>query len=72
MSDISSSTPLEHLFARKDAIEHEMRAISSRLTAPSQPGLRGALVDAEGFPIGGCDLYAVRVDRGRYRSTLVA
>ena len=60
----SLSTP--DLFERREAMEIEMRAISARLSAPDAPGLRGRLVDAEGFPIAGCDLYAVRADRGRY------
>jgi len=47
-------------------MEQEMSAISARLSASDAPGLRGSLVDPEGFPIAGCDLYAVRADRGRY------
>lgn len=57
---------LDDLVKRRNAMELEMQAISARLTAPGAPGLRGRLVDDEGFPIAGCDLYAVRADRGRY------
>ena len=53
------------LFAERDAIEAEMAAISQRLAATGL-GLRGSLVDAEGFPAAGVDLYAVRTDRQRY------
>jgi len=56
----------DDLVERRKAMELEMQAISARLTAPGAPGLRGRLVDDDGFPIAGCDLYAVRADRGRY------
>ena len=54
------------LYAERETLESEMASISERLSAPGAPGLRGALVDREGFPIPGVDLYAVRADRGRY------
>lgn len=58
---------IKALFAEREAMEAEMAAIAQRLTsAPGSPGLRGPLVDAEGFPVSGVDLYAVRGDRGRY------
>ena len=47
--------------------EETARRIYERLQEGSSAGdLRGALTDADGFPIAVCDLYAVRADRGRY------
>ena len=64
--DAFVSKTTQELLNAREAMEIEMQAIASRLTAPNAPGLRGALTDADGFPIAGCDLYAVRADRGRY------
>ena len=64
--------PTNELMTRREAMEAEMQAIGSRLSAPNAPGLRGSLVDREGFPIAGCDLYAVRADRGRYNGACTA
>ena len=64
--------PTNELMARREAMEAEMQAIGSRLSAPNAPGLRGSPVDREGFPIAGCDLYAVRADRGRYNGACTA
>ena len=54
---------ITRLYDEREAMEQEMAAISARL---SRDGMRGALVDDEGFPIPDVDLYAVRADRGRY------
>ena len=49
----------------EEEMEKEMAEIAQRLTVRhTRP--RGALVDREGFPIPGVDLYQVRGDRGRY------
>ena len=59
---------IKTMYSEREAMEMEMAAISTRLSAPDAPGLRGPLVDAEGFPIAGVDLYSVRADRGRWGS----
>ena len=61
-----SKEKLKELYATREEMEKEMAEIAQRLTEPGMPGLRGALVDREGFPIPGVDLYQVRGDRGRY------
>ena len=65
----ASSRTLDELYDARKLMELEMGTISARLSAPGAPGLKGSLVDREGFPIAGCDLYAVRSDRQRYNST---
>lgn len=67
----ASSRTLDELYDARKLMELEMGTISARLSAPGAPGLKGSLVDREGFPIAGCDLYAVRSDRQRYNSTCV-
>ena len=57
---------VEKLYRRREQIETEMSLISQRLNAEGMPGLKGSLVDSEGFPISGVDLYAIRSDRKRY------
>ena len=58
---------ITRLYDEREAMEQEMAAISARLSRDGgAPGMRGALVDDEGFPIPDVDLYAVRADRGRY------
>jgi 26S proteasome non-ATPase regulatory subunit 9 len=57
---------ITRLYDEREAMEKEMAAISARLSRDGAPGMRGALVDDEGFPIPDVDLYAVRADRGRY------
>ena len=59
---------IKTMYSEREAMEVEMAAISTRLSAPDAPGLRGPLVDEEGFPIPGVDLYSVRADRGRWGS----
>lgn len=53
------------LVARRDAMDAEISAIASALTAPGAPGLAGNLVDAEGFPRADVDIHAVRTQRNR-------
>jgi len=61
---------VERLYKQREELEAEMASISQRLNGPNMPGLKGSLVDNEGFPIGGgdLDLYSVRADRQRYNS----
>ena len=61
---------VERLYKQREELEAEMASISQRLNGPNMPGLKGSLVDNEGFPIGGgdVDLYSVRADRQRYNS----
>lgn len=51
---------IKALYAERSSMETEMAEIAQRLSGPGMPGLRGSLVDAEGFPMPGVDLYAVR------------
>jgi hypothetical protein len=50
---------IKALYAERQAMEFEMAEIAQRLSGPGMPGLRGSLVDEEGFPMPGVDLYAV-------------
>lgn len=56
----ASRDRIKALYAERSAMETEMAEIAQRLSGPGMPGLRGSLVDAEGFPAPGVDLYAVR------------
>ena len=69
-SSSSKKEKVERLYKRREELEAEMASISQRLNGPNMPGLKGSLVDNEGFPIGGgeVDLYSVREDRQRYNS----
>ena len=57
------------LFALQDkarAIEAEIAAIQEELqTMPGKPGLKGNLVDKEGFPRADVDVHNVRIKRNR-------
>lgn len=66
MASLSSRERVNALYSAREQMEREMAQISTRLTLPGSPGLKGSLVDKEGFPIAGVDLYSVRADRGRY------
>jgi len=57
---------VEALLQKRDAIEAEMEAITSRLEQPGQPGFSEPLVDREGFPRADVDVYRVRGDRHRH------
>ena len=63
---VSARERVTSLYSAREAMEREMASIAGRLSQPGAPGLKGSLVDEEGFPIPGVDLYAVRADRGRY------
>ena len=56
----ASRDRIKALYAERSVMESEMAEIAQRLSGPGMPGLRGSLVDGEGFPIPGVDLYAVR------------
>mmetsp|Transcript_3750 Transcript_3750/g.5737 ORF Transcript_3750/g.5737 Transcript_3750/m.5737 type:complete len:206 (-) Transcript_3750:518-1135(-) len=51
---------------RKQAIEKELKEISDFLNAEGMPGLQGDLVDREGFPLPGIDVYSIREARQRF------
>ncbi|KAG1681011.1 hypothetical protein FOA52_009971 [Chlamydomonas sp. UWO 241] len=46
-------------------MEAEATAITARLNAPGEPGLKGALIDKEGYPRADIDIFQVRTDRHR-------
>ena len=50
----------------KEKIEREMKEIVEYLSGPGMPGVKGSLVDAEGFPLSGVDLYQIRQARQRH------
>ena len=50
---------------RQKEIEDEIIALSECLTAPGMPGMKGNLVDSEGFPRADIDIPQVRSMRGR-------
>eukprot|EP00192_Tetraselmis_astigmatica_P020504 CAMPEP_0117662308 /NCGR_PEP_ID=MMETSP0804-20121206/7987_1 /TAXON_ID=1074897 /ORGANISM="Tetraselmis astigmatica, Strain CCMP880" /LENGTH=212 /DNA_ID=CAMNT_0005469205 /DNA_START=220 /DNA_END=859 /DNA_ORIENTATION=+ len=50
---------LKGLAKEKDTIELEIAERSARLTAPGMPGLKGPLVDKEGFPFSHVDVFQV-------------
>jgi len=55
---------LDQLLAQRTALEMEAQVISEELQ--SLPcGIKGSLVDAEGFPLAGIDIYNVRTKRQR-------
>ena len=56
---------LKALATQREALESEMASILELLNAPGQPGVRGALVDREGFPRADIDVHAVRTNRHR-------
>lgn len=64
---MSEDRPHVRLLARKDAIEAEIEAIAGELNSGERPpGLKGSLLDAEGFPRADLDLYRVRQLRQRH------
>ena len=52
--------------AEKENLEKEISGLVDYLTSPGMPGLKGSLVDSEGFPLPGVDLYQIRQARNRY------
>jgi len=47
---------LKELMRNKDVVEEELKAIIESLEAEGMPGVKGSLVDAEGFPRAEWDL----------------
>ncbi len=57
----------ERLTQEKTKIESEINGIVEELTSgDTPPGLKGPLVDAEGFPRADLDVYRVRHQRHRF------
>ena len=50
---------------QKDEMEEAILAITEYLEAPGMPGLKGKLVDEEGFPRADIDLFEIRKNRNR-------
>ena len=53
------------LSAQRDAISAEMHGITTTLEAPGGAGVKGSLVDSEGFPRSDIDIHTVRTQRHR-------
>jgi len=57
MEDQEASAPpmtmeqLQQLIQQREELEHEIEGLNNYLNAPGNPGLRGGLVDKDGFPI---------------------
>ena len=47
----------------RQEMEKEITELTEYLTQPGMPGIKGNLIDKEGFPISGVDLYAIRTAR---------
>ena len=50
----------------KEKLEKEIEQLVLFLTGPNMPGLKGSLVDSEGFPLPNLDIYQIRQARQRY------
>lgn len=61
----SLAAEAELVFQQRQRLEAEMEALASFLTSDGMPGLRGSLVDSEGFPRADIDVYALREARHR-------
>ena len=57
------------LIFRKDEIEKEIQELESLLGGPGGPGLRGGLIDAEGYPRADIDIPKIREQRHRLACT---
>ena len=72
MSAASARELIQEAERAKESLEAEAEAIAVELDAPVAetgapgPGLKGPLVDAEGYPRADVDLYRVRTLRGRH------
>ena len=53
------------LMKDKDELEKAIMDITDYLTAPGMPGLKGNLIDEEGFPRADLDLIEIRKHRNR-------
>ncbi|GIL80768.1 hypothetical protein Vretimale_9128 [Volvox reticuliferus] len=56
---------LRDLDLQRKALEEEIALLSGRLNAPGQPGIKGSLLDKQGFPRADIDVVQVRRDRNR-------
>ena len=56
---------LRTLDGERRAMETEIVELCEILEQPGMPGLKGKLVDSEGFPRADCDLHQVQSMRGR-------
>lgn len=54
------------LSIQKENLENEIKSLVEYLTAPGMPGLKGPLIDHEGFPRGDLDLYSIRQARQKF------
>lgn len=54
-----------NIMKSKDEIEKQIFDITEFLETPPMPGVKGSLVDAEGFPRADIDLFEVRKLRNR-------
>jgi 26S proteasome non-ATPase regulatory subunit 9 len=54
------------LIAQRDAIELEIESLHEWLQAPGRPGLKGGLVDKDGFPLEDVDL-VIKTREARHR-----
>ncbi|OWY92238.1 26S proteasome non-ATPase regulatory protein [Phytophthora megakarya] len=58
MSDVM--VEYEAAVTQKEALEAEIEAIVGELTSGKNPGVKGPLVDAEGFPRADVDVHRIR------------
>lgn len=65
-SEIYTVEYMKMLLAKKDELEAEFTALKIELTAPGGPGLKGGLIDAEGFPRADVDIPRIREKRHRF------
>lgn len=56
---------LLELDKKRKAIEEEIGTIVEYLESDGNPGVKGSLIDAEGFPLPGIDHYKIRESRNR-------
>ncbi|KAL8425706.1 hypothetical protein Efla_003084 [Eimeria flavescens] len=59
------ATEVERAFQERERIVEQMEALASFLNSEGMPGLRGPLVDKDGFPRADIDVYSVREARHR-------
>ncbi|XP_026192028.1 26S proteasome non-ATPase regulatory subunit 9 [Cyclospora cayetanensis] len=61
----SPAVEAEQMYQQRQMLEERMEAIASFLTSEGMPGLKGPLVDEEGFPRADIDVHAVRSARNQ-------
>eukprot|EP00397_Hematodinium_sp_SG-2012_P052305 GEMP01061772.1.p1 GENE.GEMP01061772.1~~GEMP01061772.1.p1 ORF type:complete len:217 (+),score=40.91 GEMP01061772.1:43-693(+) len=57
------SEEMKGLMEQKEALEKKIEDLTAFLTGPGMPGVRGGLLDEEGFPRADLDLYSIRSSR---------